>query len=186
MRLGAGVAIGLLLALGTAGCGTPGTTDPVASASGASAAATSGAAPDGPVDADQAIRFARCMREHGIDMPDPEVGPGGQFSVTMRGGGDAQEMNAAQEACREFMPNGGAPPRPDPEQAAQQREMAECMRENGVPAFPDPDADGRLVLEAGEGLDPDSPAFRAAEEACARFGPPGGGGGGAVHEKSGG
>jgi hypothetical protein len=50
-----------------------------------------------------------------------------------------------------------------------------CMRRNGVPKFPDPDAQGRLQIPAGEGLDPNSPRVKAAEKTCQRFMPRGGG-----------
>jgi hypothetical protein len=54
---------------------------------------------------------------------------------------------------------------------------AECMRENGVPEFPDP-VNGRLTIRAGEGgLNPDSPEFQAAREACRDLAPQGRGGG---------
>jgi hypothetical protein len=62
---------------------------------------------------------------------------------------------------------------------------AECMRENGVPNFPDPE-NGRLVLRAGpdSGIDPNSPEFRSAQEACQSLAPSGAqnGGGGAGAE----
>ncbi len=56
---------------------------------------------------------------------------------------------------------------------------SECMRENGVPEFPDPEG-GRMQLQAGPGtgLDPSSPEFQAAEEACADIRPEGLGQGG--------
>lgn len=43
-----------------------------------------------------------------------------------------------------------------------------CMRSHGVPDFPDPDSQGGLTLngEKGGDLAPDSPAFKAASEAC--------------------
>jgi hypothetical protein len=43
---------------------------------------------------------------------------------------------------------------------------AECMRANGTPNFPDPGSNGRLP-------NPFSPAFRAAENACAKLQPVG-------------
>jgi hypothetical protein len=59
---------------------------------------------------------------------------------------------------------------------------SECMRSNGVPDFPDPE-NGRLMLKAGPGgLDPESPAFKSAQEACKDKQPSGlasGGGGSA-------
>lgn len=50
---------------------------------------------------------------------------------------------------------------------------ANCMRANGVPSFPDPSGDGNNI-ELGSGLDPQSPAFRTAAEACAKLQPGGG------------
>ena len=43
--------------------------------------------------------------------------------------------------------------------------FSECMRDNGVSNFPDPEEDGEIYLSKGE-FDTDSPAFKAAEEAC--------------------
>jgi hypothetical protein len=55
--------------------------------------------------------------------------------------------------------------------------LANCMRANGVPDFPDPSASGGFVL--GAGIDPSSPAVRAAQEKCQKLmpggGPPGSG-----------
>ena len=59
---------------------------------------------------DQAIKFAQCMRQHGIDMPDPT------FSSNGSGGGLVQqgvgsvdptssEFQAAQKACQSLLPN---------------------------------------------------------------------------------
>ena len=39
------------------------------------------------------------------------------------------------------------------------------MRDNGIADFPDPGPDGGLLLD-GTGIDPDSPQFKAAQEAC--------------------
>lgn len=59
-------------------------------------------------------------------------------------------------------------------------EYSECMRENGVPNFPDPE-NGRLTLRAGpgSGIDPESPEFKSAQDACRSKAPQGlqGGGG---------
>jgi hypothetical protein len=44
---------------------------------------------------------------------------------------------------------------------------AQCMRDNGIANFPDPSADGALNLDAATlGITPDSPQFKAADEAC--------------------
>ncbi len=50
---------------------------------------------------DGALAFARCMREHGVDMPDPRVGgEGGGVAVTI----DPEQMRSpgfkrAEKAC---------------------------------------------------------------------------------------
>jgi hypothetical protein len=49
-----------------------------------------------------------------------------------------------------------------------------CMRRNGVPKFPDPDANGKLSIIGGPGLDPNSPRYKAAEKACKNLLPRGG------------
>ena len=50
---------------------------------------------------EQALKFARCMREHGIDMPDPQFQSGGRMTQRMEGGIDpnSQRFRDANEAC---------------------------------------------------------------------------------------
>ena len=74
----------------------------------------------------QALAFAQCMRDHGVDMPDPQFGggPGGGGMTIAIGGPDSDidpgsaEFQAAQEACGSafgFAPGaeGGDPLAPD-------------------------------------------------------------------------
>lgn len=137
-----------------------------------------------------ALEFARCMREHGVDMPDPQFEGDGGVLIQAGGPGDAidpEQMEAAQEACEPIMEEvrGQFEP-PDPEQLEQMKqaalEFAQCMREHGVD-MPDPQfgEDGRVTQvigggrlgESGDGPAPiDSERFEAASEAC---GGPGGG-----------
>jgi hypothetical protein len=59
---------------------------------------------------DQARSFARCMRDHGQDVPDPQVG--GDGGIQMRIGGPGRmspAFKAAQQACQSKLPNAGAP-----------------------------------------------------------------------------
>jgi hypothetical protein len=46
--------------------------------------------------------------------------------------------------------------------------FSQCMRAHGVSKFPDPSQNGGLLIQGGpgQGLDPGSPAFKAAQEAC--------------------
>ncbi len=51
-----------------------------------------------------------------------------------------------------------------------------CMRGNGVPTFPDPDRHGNLLFNPSEHIDPSSPLYKRAENACKKLGPEGRGG----------
>ena len=51
-------------------------------------------------------------------------------------------------------------------------EYSECMRAHRVRKFPDP-VDGHVTLSPASGINPDSPTFQAAAEACAKYGPSG-------------
>jgi hypothetical protein len=48
------------------------------------------------------------------------------------------------------------------------------MRANGVPTFPDPSAGGGFAFQPGAGVDPSSPAFKAARAKCQKLMPGGG------------
>jgi len=52
--------------------------------------------------------------------------------------------------------------------------FARCMRSDGVPAFPDPSPDGGFLIKIGPGIDPSSPAFKAARAKCQKLMPGGG------------
>ncbi|MBO2448536.1 hypothetical protein J4573_15645 [Actinomadura barringtoniae] len=51
---------------------------------------------------DAMTRFAQCMREHGVDMPDP--GPDGSFKVGGMAGVSQEKAEKARDACRSFLP----------------------------------------------------------------------------------
>ena len=70
--------------------------------------------------------------------------------------------------------SGPAPSESQTQQDALQ--YARCMRANGEPNFPDPSAGGGFVFQPGAGVDPSSPAFKAAQAKCQRFLPSGGAG----------
>ena len=55
--------------------------------------------------------------------------------------------------------------------AKSMRQLSACMRSHGVPSFPDPGANGTLSIN---GLNPDSPAFKNAMDACRKYQPHGG------------
>lgn len=71
---------------------------------------------------------------------------------------------------------GGSSPRGGPSAAAGPLlQLARCMRAHGEPRFPDPGGTGGLVIPTD--INTRSPAFRSAQQACARFAQPTSGGG---------
>ncbi|HVW33808.1 MAG TPA: hypothetical protein VHL53_14825 [Acidimicrobiia bacterium] len=140
---------------------------------------------------DAALAFAQCMRDHGIDMPDPDTSSGGPGVVTFSasagaggGGGaaaaDMDKFQTAQKACQDILGAAG-PQNITPEQAQEMQDQAlafsKCMRDHGID-MPDPTFDGdghtTLKLDSGSGIDPSDPKFEAAQQACgSAFGPKG-------------
>ena len=143
---------------------------------------------------DSALKFSRCMREHGVkDFPNPESGPGGVTRLKMKGeGGGAEQatMEAAQEACRHFQEEGEEGHEPSPQEKVEREEQvqkfAKCMREHGV-ELEVHTAGGTTQLKIGgpKGGGP-SPAFEAAQEACQGMMPGPKGGPGPGETRSGG
>jgi hypothetical protein len=167
-------ALGLGLALALAACGGSPEGDGVASLGGAgSANDNSSETPSASKDPQQrALDFAKCMREHGIDMPDPEVDDQGRIKVRVGAGGagkrpDPKKLEAAQKACGSLMGGGDGPAQLDPEDRDAMVAFAKCMREHGID-MPDP-TDGGLTVRkeaGGGGVDPESKEFQEAEKAC--------------------
>jgi hypothetical protein len=59
---------------------------------------------------------------------------------------------------------------------SQALELASCMRSHGVPNFPDPGGGGGGIDLGGTGINPQSPAFKSAQQACRHLAPAQGGG----------
>ncbi|WUI02204.1 hypothetical protein OHR68_10465 [Spirillospora sp. NBC_00431] len=107
------------------------------------------------------MKFAQCMRENGVDVPDP--GSGDAKSLRLGKGGDRKKLEAAMEKCRSWLEAGGKLPNmKDPKVRDQFVKFAQCMREHGV-NVPDPGPDGTLKIPS-EGIDPG--AAEKAREAC--------------------
>jgi hypothetical protein len=174
------------LMLAMAGCaGDSGGGEDVATAGGTATASADADNEQTGDTSEQLRKFASCMRENGIDMPDPETDGEGRVLFKGPGGGaeggtppDREKFEAAQQKCKQYLPNGGEPPKLDPEQIEKARQFSKCMRENGVPDFPDPQPDGGVRIQAkpGSGIDPQSQAFKDAHAKCEQYMPrrPGG------------
>ncbi len=181
---------------GLAACGGSGGGDPGGEASGRQVAEQ------------QAVKFAKCLREHGVDA-ETGTGPNGRgFSMKINAGGGhtggpgaesakagwpPPQISRAMSACKQYRPQPkqeNLSPAEKAEAAKKTLEFARCMRSHGVDV-PDPGPSGVLELN---NINPQSSTFEAAQNAChhlmgkaplaiqARGGPGGPGGG---HEESG-
>ncbi|GAA0952107.1 hypothetical protein GCM10009554_54670 [Kribbella koreensis] len=166
--LGALATIALAIALAGCGSDTDGQDNQVASGSGAqpttSTSAGAGTSPgsEGLSRDEKSVKFTQCLREHGIDVPDPEPGKGPMIKLDPSSGISQEDMQKAMEDCQEFNPQGEAGP--DPQQEENGRKFAACMREHGVEKFPDPKPGQRgVMIDRAAGEDPD---FPKAQEAC--------------------
>jgi hypothetical protein len=165
--------LGLGLALALAACGGSPDGDRVASLSGGGATGTTNGTAKTAKDPQQAaLDFAKCMREHGIDMPDPQVDEQGRVRVRVGGPGggarpDPKKLDEAQKACGGLMGGGGdGPGQIDPEERDAMVAFARCMREHGID-MPDPTGDGLVMRRDDDGgPDPSSTQFQEAEKAC--------------------
>lgn len=157
------LAVTALLAFGLSACGSGGKN--VASGTTPGVNAPGGSATGAGSDQDKEIQFARCMRANGVNMPDPE--PGGMIKMSQGPGDDPHKMEAAQQKCRKYMPNGGTPPKLSQADAAKMREFAKCMRQHGVP-MEDPGSDGavKIKMTAGSGDSGPSLDDQTAQKAC--------------------
>jgi hypothetical protein len=164
-------ASGALLLAGCGGSSTSTTTTTGGgSTAGAYAVSTGGdsGAPSPPAGvAADAVKFARCIRSHGVsDFPDPSSS--GQLTIPPDDR-NTPAFESAQKACRSLMPGGaGGSQQKSDMSRAQELQLAQCMRSHGVPNFPDPNPSGGLSLN---GINPNSPAVKAALQKCQ---PPGG------------
>lgn len=153
-----------------------------------------------PVDEEeQALAFAACMRDEGIDWPDPTVDADGSIDLLgglQPGAGGAARLFSDQDSLEDgfavcgsivegasFLPEGG--PGLNEEQQDQLLEVAECLREQGLDVD-DPDLSalgaggGGPAAIFGDAFDPTDPAVQDAIGQCQGIfvGGPGGGFGG--------
>jgi hypothetical protein len=175
-----GLVPGLLvaLALAVAACGGGGgKADGVASLGDGKATATT--RPGGSSDLMQAARnWARCMRQHGVNLPDPQIAAD---RLVLPPHPKSPKVAAAAQACRQYLPNGGQPPALTAEQRQRALAFARCVRQHGITNMPDPQfPENRLVQNFPPGMERGNPRLSAAVQACQQFLPAdkrGGGGG---------
>lgn len=173
-RLSAGLLVVAIGAVGAA-CSSPPTPPPIASVAGSRVhAAGHSSQPLTQAQSDQTmVKFARCLRAHGVNEPDPRHIPGHTgLSVEVPASGPT--THAALTACDHFlapiarMKQAGAAQRVAPELPALTN-YAACMRSHDISML-DPTSQGELNLGRVPGITSDfgrySPQFRSADHAC--------------------
>src|SRR5262249_25014093 len=124
------------------------------------------------------LDFAQCMRDHGVNMPDPQFSEGGA-KVTMREdkGSDPDKQREAEQACKKFQDKVKPPSMSEADQKKMREaalKNAQCMRDHGID-FPDPqfDENGRMTMRLGgpgSDVNPNSQKFKDAPQACQKDG----------------
>jgi len=104
-----------ILAVTLAGCGGSG-------------GSSSGASPTTNPE-DMSRKFVQCMRQHGVQMEDPE--PGGGVRMLTNKGNEAKTQ-AAQKACAKFAPVQQTDPKQAAEDLDRMTKLAKCLRRNGI------------------------------------------------------
>lgn len=165
--------------------------DAVSDAAGEPAADATDAGMSDGTDEDKALAFADCMRDEGIDWPDPttnadgSIDPlGGQTLRDLAATDGPESIQAAGDVCAPLLDGASFLPDDDGFDAETQDslvEFAECLRDNGLDVD-DPDFSAGAGPEAlatmfGPDFDPNDPENSAAIDECSALfagGPVGG------------
>lgn len=116
------------LALTAAGCGSNEPSPPAAKAT---------------ASQDTAVKFAECIRSHGVPhFPDPDAKGDFAFGIDV----SPEVWQKAVDACKELEPPGALSGKRSPKQQSDALRFAQCIRENGVKDFPDP-ANGEPLVD---------------------------------------
>jgi hypothetical protein len=173
MGLLPGLLLVLALAIGACG-GGGGNNNGVVSLDGGKATTTTRAGGGKANDRQRALNWARCLRQHGINMPDPTFDAQGRMAMQMPAGvgPDDPKFKAAEQACQQYAPS-AAPEKADPQLQQQMVAYARCMRQHGI-NIADPKPGEGINVDGDKGVNPNDPKFKAADQACQRYQPNGG------------
>ena len=109
-------------------------------------AVAGGVGPNSPGSQADTLRFAKCMRSHGVsNFPDPRSN--GQLTITGTGINiHSPAFQSASTTCQSLTPGGARSPSGQKSNLslAQELALAKCMRAHGVSNLPDPNASGAI------------------------------------------
>jgi hypothetical protein len=134
LRPPAALVVVAMVAVISAGCGGTG------SSGGTNTAATpagngSGGANRKLTARDKAVKFAQCVRAHGVsDFPDPNEKNQFEYGVSVT----PAVWTRATTACKDLQPPGTLSGKRTPKQQSASLRFAQCIRDHGVKDFPDP------------------------------------------------
>jgi hypothetical protein len=164
IRMGLVPGLLLVLALAVAGCGGGNDGNDGVASLGGSDQATATTSPGGSSDPRQgALAYARCMRQHGINMPDPNP------DIDWGQEGQAPGWDAAWQACQQLLPPSDLPQSspPSAQELGQLRAFAVCMRAHDIDmSDPDPQTGNMTTGSVTRDQERNDPAFKAAEATC--------------------
>ena len=84
---------------------------------------------------DKAVKFAECIRAHGVsDFPDPNEKNQFEYGVSVT----PAVWKRATTGCTDLQPPGTLSAKRTPKQQSASLRFAQCIRDNGVKDFPDP------------------------------------------------
>ena len=166
------------LAVGISACGSSSSAATTSSSSGGAASASTASASS---RYQARLALAKCLRAHGLNVPDPS--PGGGLAGGAGGGGagggggfrtlrDQPNFQAAMQACAKYRRGAFGFGSLSPQQRAQFQQdlvkFAECMRSHNI-NIPDPSTSaggGFGIFRQIPQSERSSPAFQSAIQAC--------------------
>jgi hypothetical protein len=118
----------------------------------------------------KAAAYSSCMRSHGVpSFPDPNS-QGKLFLKVTKGGPldpSSPQFQAAQQDCKSLAPSQNASSGASSQLQSQGLAFSACMRSHGMTSFPDPQVSGgHFMMTLPTGIDPNSPVFQSAMQAC--------------------
>ncbi len=114
------------------------------------------------------VAYAACLNKHGVQVEAARTGGLVWEAAPGVPGPRSPQALAAERDCKALVPTGWyqAPSAAqNAENLALMLRWAKCMRAHGVPNFPDPTSQG-IRISPSSGINPNSPAFLAAQKRC--------------------